>query len=106
VGIVGNNSREIIGDDLLGHYGIYVVSKQLKGEFRITAIIGERIIIDKIQSGEGQGPSNIWDNRETVEIKGKVKIEIENTLEPLSEVCYVVDSFPRNLDIILGQDWL
>lgn len=33
-----------------------------------------------------------------VEIKGRAKIEIENTLEPLSQVCYVVDSLPRNLD--------
>jgi hypothetical protein len=33
------------------------------------------------------------------EIQGKVKIQIENTLEPLSQVCYVVDSLPRNFDI-------
>jgi hypothetical protein len=41
-----------------------------------------------------------------IEIKGKVKLNIENTLEPLSQKCYVVDSLPRNLDIILGQYWL
>jgi hypothetical protein len=41
-----------------------------------------------------------------IEVKGKIKITIENTLESLSQMCYVVDSLPRNLDIILGQDWL
>jgi hypothetical protein len=35
-----------------------------------------------------------------------VTLKIENTLEPLTQVCYVVDNLPRNLDIILGQDWL
>jgi hypothetical protein len=39
-------------------------------------------------------------------VKGKVNLKIENTLEPLNQTCYVVDSLPRNLDIILGQDWL
>jgi hypothetical protein len=34
-----------------------------------------------------------------------VNLRTENTLEPLYQDCYVVDSLPRNLDIILGQDW-
>jgi hypothetical protein len=38
--------------------------------------------------------------------RGQVTLEIENTLEPLTQVCYVVDNLPRNLDVILGQDWL
>jgi hypothetical protein len=41
-----------------------------------------------------------------LKVKGKVIINIENTLEPLNQKWYVVDSLPRNLDIILGQDWL
>jgi hypothetical protein len=41
-----------------------------------------------------------------MEVKGQVKLKIENTLEPLDQTCYVVDSLPRNLDVILGQDWL
>jgi hypothetical protein len=41
-----------------------------------------------------------------METKGKITIKIENTLEPLHQKCYVVDSLPRDLDIILGQDWL
>jgi hypothetical protein len=39
-----------------------------------------------------------------IEIRGKVQLEIKNSLEPKSQMCYVVDSLPRNLDIILGQD--
>jgi hypothetical protein len=39
-----------------------------------------------------------------VEINGQ--IGIENTLELLTHKCYIVGSLPRNLDIILGQDWL
>jgi hypothetical protein len=41
-----------------------------------------------------------------VKLKGRVNLRIENTLEPLYQMCYIVDSLPRNLDIILGQDWL
>jgi hypothetical protein len=41
-----------------------------------------------------------------VKLKGRVNLRIENTLEPLYQECYVVDSLPRNLDIILSQDWL
>jgi hypothetical protein len=41
-----------------------------------------------------------------VEIKGQVTLKIENTLEPGLQLCYIVDSLPRNLDIIFGQDWL
>jgi hypothetical protein len=33
-------------------------------------------------------------------------MNIENTLEPSKQECYVVDKLPRNLDMILGQDWL
>jgi hypothetical protein len=39
-------------------------------------------------------------------VKGQVNLKIENTLEPLNQTCYVVDSLTRNLGIILGQDWL
>jgi hypothetical protein len=31
-----------------------------------------------------------------MEIKGQVRLKIENTLEPLDQTCYV-DSLPRNL---------
>jgi hypothetical protein len=39
-------------------------------------------------------------------VKCLVNLRIEIALEPLSQECYVVDSLPTNLDIILGQDWL
>jgi hypothetical protein len=43
-----------------------------------------------------------------METEGQIKLKIENTrtLELVSQSCYVVDSLPRNLDIIFGQDWL
>jgi hypothetical protein len=42
-----------------------------------------------------------------MEIKGQVRLMIENTLEPFDQICYVVDSSPRNLDVILGQiSWM
>jgi hypothetical protein len=41
-----------------------------------------------------------------MKIKGQVNLVIETTLEPLKQMCYVVDSLPRKLDLILGQDWL
>jgi hypothetical protein len=39
-----------------------------------------------------------------IEIKGKVNINIENTLEPLNQACYFVNNLPRNLDMILEKD--
>jgi hypothetical protein len=39
-------------------------------------------------------------------VKGQINLMIENTLEPLNQTHCVVDSLPRNLDIIFGQDWL
>jgi hypothetical protein len=39
-------------------------------------------------------------------VLGLVNLQIENTLEPITQECYVVDRLPRNLNVILGQDWL
>jgi hypothetical protein len=41
-----------------------------------------------------------------VKIEGQIDLNIDNTLEPLVQKCYIVGSLPRNLDIILGQDLL
>jgi hypothetical protein len=41
-----------------------------------------------------------------LKLKGKVNIHIGNTSEPLKQECFVVEQLPRNLDLILGQDWL
>jgi hypothetical protein len=40
-----------------------------------------------------------------MDVKGQIDLKIENTLEHLSQTCYV-DSLPRNLDVIFRQDWL
>jgi hypothetical protein len=39
-------------------------------------------------------------------VLGLIDLKIENAVEPFIQKCYVVDNLPRNLDIILGQDWL
>jgi hypothetical protein len=39
-------------------------------------------------------------------VLGRMNLKIENSLDNLYQECSVVDSLPRNLDIILGQDWL
>jgi hypothetical protein len=39
-------------------------------------------------------------------VLGLVDLKIENASEPLMQKCHIVDRLPRNLDIILGQDWL
>jgi hypothetical protein len=111
--IVGNDSGEIIGGDSLGHYEVYVVSSQLK-EGLGTALIdtGSQVSLVKetsltkcsVQKGKDIKICGITGNQ--MNIRGQVEVEIENTLEPLKQMCYVVDSLPRNLDVIFGQDWL
>jgi hypothetical protein len=56
MGIVGNDSKEIIRDDLLGQYKVYVVSPAVKRgarcrsyRFGVASIISKRSIIDKVQ---------------------------------------------------------
>jgi hypothetical protein len=113
VGIIGNDSEEIIKDDFLGHYEIYIVSRELKGELRVALMdSGSQVSLVKESSlikfsEERDKHFQIFGITEKqMEVKGKIEINIENTLEPLSQECYVVDSLPRNLDMILGQDWL
>ncbi|PNF43129.1 hypothetical protein B7P43_G18012 [Cryptotermes secundus] len=113
VGIVGNDSEEVIGDDVLGHYDIYVVSKELKGQLGVALLdSGSQVSLVKESSlakfiEEKNGNFQIFGvTGKELEIKGKVNINLENTLEPLKQECYVVDNLPRDLDMILGQDWL
>jgi hypothetical protein len=110
---MGNGSKEIIGDDLLGHSEIHVVSRELKGELGVALIdSGSQVSLMKEASligfSEEKGKSFqiVGITGKQMEVKGKTEINTENTLEPLSQMCYVVDSLLRNLDIILGQDWL
>jgi hypothetical protein len=92
---------------------MYVVSRDLKGELGVALIdSGSQVSLVKESSlvkfkRENKKNSQICGITGTqLEVKGKVEINIENSLEPSSQMCYVVDSLPRNLDIILGQDWL
>jgi hypothetical protein len=113
IGIVESDSEEFIGDDSLGHYEIYVVSPQLKEGLGVALIdTGSQISLIKESSlikcsketGENLHITGITGKQ--MKVKGKMKIRIENALEPVEQACYVVDSLPRKLDIILGQDWL
>jgi hypothetical protein len=113
VGIVGNDSEEFIRNDSLGRYEIYVVSPQLKEGLGVALIdSGSQISLIKESSltkcskevGENLHITGITGKQ--MKVKGKVRIKIENTLEPFEQKCYIVDSLPRKLDMILGQDWL
>lgn len=41
-----------------------------------------------------------------MKVKGKIELRINDTLESLTHECYVVESLPKDLDLILGQTWL
>jgi hypothetical protein len=96
----------------LGHYEVYVVSPQLKEELGLALIdsgsmislVKETSVAKYKQQSEQINVQGITGAQ--VKIKGQIELSIENTLEPLVQRCYIVDSLPRNLDIILGQDWL
>jgi hypothetical protein len=100
-------------DGSLGYFEIYIISPQLKEGLGVALIdTGSQVSLVKESSltkfsKERYGNiqiSGITGNH--VDIKGQVNLKIENTLEPLTQICYVVDNLPRNLDVILGQDWL
>ena len=117
-GVKGNDLEnsprgEVIGDDSLGHYEVYVVSPQLREGLGIALIdTGSQVSLVKessltrfsVQKGRDIRICGITGSQ--LDIRGKVELQIENTLEPLMQTCYVVDSLPRNLDVIFGQDWL
>jgi hypothetical protein len=113
IGIVGNDSEEIIRDDSLGHYEVYVVSPQLREGLGVALIdTGSQVSLVKESSLTkfcGKKDRNLTIcgiTGKEIDVKGQVELVIENTLEPLKQMCYVVDSLPRKLDIILVQDWL
>jgi hypothetical protein len=43
---------------------------------------------------------------QSMNVLGLIDLKIENMTEPMIQRCHVVDRLPRNLDLILGQDWL
>jgi hypothetical protein len=112
-GIARDDSRGIIGNDLLGRYEIYIVSRELKEGLGVALIdSGSQISLVKEASlikfsKEKYGDIQIQGvTGRPMNVKGQVRLKIENALEPLNQTCCVVDQLPRGLDIILGQDWL
>ncbi|PNF19606.1 hypothetical protein B7P43_G16783 [Cryptotermes secundus] len=104
IGIVGNYSGEIIQNDSLGHYEVYVVSPQLREGLWIALIdTGSQVSLVKessltrfsVQKGRDIRICGITGSQ--MDIRRQVELKIENTLEPLKPMCYVVDSLPRNL---------
>jgi hypothetical protein len=97
----------------LGHYEVYVVCPQLKEGLGIALIdTGSQISLVKKSSLAKFHREKDENHRvygitgKQIEIKGQVRLKTENAFEPSEQKCYVADSLPRNVDIILGQDWL
>lgn len=42
----------------------------------------------------------------TMKVKGVVQLTLNNCKDPVTSSCYVVEKLPRDIDVILGQDWL
>jgi hypothetical protein len=105
-------SMGAIRDVELGRYEVYVVSPQLREGLGLALIdsgsmislVREPSVVKIKEQREIMNVQGITGAQ--VKLKGRMNLKIENTLEPLHQECYVVDSLPRNLDIILGQDWL
>jgi hypothetical protein len=112
-GIAGNDSEEIFRDDSLGRYEMYVVRLQLRKGLGVGLIdTGSQVSLikesslTKLSAKKGSDLKICGITGKQMDIKGHVELIIENTLQPLKQTCYVADSLPRNLGIILGQDWL
>jgi hypothetical protein len=101
-----------VESEKLGRYEVYVLSPQLKTGLEV-ALIDSGSVISLVKESSVTR-FKCQDNQVIIsgvagaelEVKGEVDLNIENTLEPLSQKSYVVGSLPRNLDVILGQDWL
>jgi hypothetical protein len=82
---------------------IYIVSKELKGELGVAlmdsgsqvSLVRESSLAKFVEEKDGNFQIFGVTGKE-IGIKGKVNINIENTLEPLKQECYVVDNLPRN----------
>jgi hypothetical protein len=112
-GIARNDSRGITRNDSLGRYEIYIVSRQLKEGLGVALIdSGSQVSLVKEASlikASKEKYGNIQIQGVTgkpMNVKGQIKLKIENALEPLNQTCYIVDQLPRDLDIILGQERL
>jgi hypothetical protein len=107
-----NKSKETEENRELGRYEVYIVSPQLKGELGM-ALIDSGSMVSIVRESS---VTRFRSEREQVELQGitgqrmnvlgLIDLKIENMTEPIIQRCHVVDSLPRNLDLILGQDWL
>jgi hypothetical protein len=92
IGIVENDSEEIIRDDSLGRYEVYVDSLQLR-EGLGTALIdtGSQVSLikesslTKLRAKKGRDLKICGITGKQMDIKGQVELIIENTLEPLNK---------------------
>jgi hypothetical protein len=96
----------------LGRYELYIVSPQFREGLGIALIdSGSMVSLVKESSVtrfERRGQQVVLQGitGKEMNVLGSIDLKIENTLENLKQKCYVVDSLPRNLDVILRQDWL
>jgi hypothetical protein len=101
-----------IGESKLGRYEVYVVSPQLREGLGLALIdtgamvslVRESSVIRFKQLRKQIKISGITGKQ--INVRGQVDLRIENSSEPINQKCYIVDSLPRELDVILGQDWL
>jgi hypothetical protein len=90
---------------------VYVVSPQLQGELGLALIdSGSMVSLVKISSiirfkAQQRNIKLHGVTGKQINVMGMINIKIENSLDSWQK-CYVVDSLPQDLDIILGQDWL
>jgi hypothetical protein len=96
----------------LGRYELYVVSPQFREGLGV-ALIDSGSMVSLVRESsvtrfERRGHQVVLQGitGKEMNVLGSIDLKIENMLENLTQKCYVVDSLPRNLDAIFGQDWL
>jgi hypothetical protein len=107
-----NESCKNMDGTELGRYEVYVVSPQLKGELGL-ALIDSGSMVSLVQkssivrfNAQEQKIRLQGVRGKQVNVLGLINLKIENSLDSSWLECYVVESLPRELDVILGQDWL
>jgi hypothetical protein len=106
------NHKRVKESSELGRYEIYICSPQLReglGKALIdsgsmVSIARESSVIKYRKQKDVIKLQGITGNEITV--KGLVDLRIDNTLEPITQECYIVDRLPKDLDVILGLNWL
>jgi hypothetical protein len=92
----------------LGRYEVYTVSPQLKEGLGVAFIDSGSMVSQVKESSvtrfryQGQQVRLQGITGKQMNVMGLIDLKIQNALETVSQKCYVVDSLPRNLDVILG----